>query len=326
MTSKLSIRIPAGRGFSLATLQKTWVQNKLTKISSQPVFQRYKARKASYLGYLKSSQNQISKVKPKKQTSVNNQKIISKLSKASKQREHSSSAQSFYTEKQPINKLGKSKNSVGPKFTSRNSENPAPTEFSIVNTGSFNNHLITFKRQRPSVDVVKKAISSTINNDLITPRNKLIPKVSLLKKAPSESNERGQSSNYRRVRIGRIGTRKESDTAEEAKFESRVLETVSLSRSISIQSTKCNEGFHPSFKNVSKEVLKENTGLANTSHLAALNKSNVIHENIIKSKLRIEREDSKQLKENLRTEVEQRSDSDKWNDENMNCTEESSQV
>ena len=193
--------------------------NKLTKISSQPIFKRYKARKASYLGYLKASQNNIPKSKLSKPANINNQKMISKLLKNDKIRENSSSAQSFYTEKHPVNKLGKSKAGINQKFTSRNSENPSATEFSITNTNSFSNNLITFKRQRPSVDVVKGIIS----NEIITPRNnKLIPKVSLLKKLPSESNERGQSSNYRRIRVGRLG-RKESETTEEGKAEGNCL-------------------------------------------------------------------------------------------------------
>lgn len=149
--------------------------------------------------------------------------MISKLLKNDKTRENSASAQSYYTEKQQISKLGKSKACINQKFTSRNSENPSTTEFSIVNTNSFSTNLITFKRQRPSVDVVSKIISNTINNEIITPRNKkLIPKVSLLKKLPSESNERGQSSNYRRIRVGRLG-RKESDTTEERKIECKCI-------------------------------------------------------------------------------------------------------
>lgn len=67
---------------------------KMSKISSQPLFKRYNIRKASYLGYIKSSKLPAKKSKSKKKASINQKKVSSRLHKKMKLRDHSSSVQS----------------------------------------------------------------------------------------------------------------------------------------------------------------------------------------------------------------------------------------
>lgn len=157
---------------------------------------------------MKSAKTNTKHLKNKKGTNINNQKAVSKMFKQKQKREHSMSAQGFYTEKH-THKFGKPKMSFPQKYMSRNCENSSNAEFSVINANNFSTQVLGFKKHRPSVDVLTKLSNNTVNNDMVTPRNKkLIPKVTLIRKLPSESNERGQSSNYRRVRVG---NRKQSD-------------------------------------------------------------------------------------------------------------------
>lgn len=75
------------------------------------------------------------------------------------------------------------------------------------------------KRHRPSVEIINKMVNNTLGCEIITPRNnKLVPKITLLKKMPSDSHERGQSSNYRRVRMNRVGNRVNSVSDKDLKL------------------------------------------------------------------------------------------------------------
>lgn len=201
---------------------------KLSKIASQPILDKFTTRKASYLGYMKDVKNN-KKIK-KKGPKINNQKAVSKLFKQNVSREHSVSAQGFYPENRRLSKFGKQKSSIQPKLSSRNSTNQT-NELTGLGANSFSSHMPLFKRA--SVDNTK-VVNHTICNDMITPRNKkLVPKAALIKKMPSESTERGQSSNYRKVRVGRLGERKYSNIYQEAKQSSR-------NRSISNRSNSVN--------------------------------------------------------------------------------------
>ena len=230
---------------------------KLSKIASQPIFKKYKARKASYLGNGKTTL-QHREAKSKKKPIINNQKAISKLFKLEK-RDSSASTSTFQVEKRPLSKAGKPKTSLPLKFASRNSENPTGAEACLVNSRSFAQHMLSFNQPRQSADVTQKLLNSTTVNEIVTPRNKkLFKKVSLLRKLPSESNERGQSSNYRRVRIGRLVDRKDSNTTVtlEKKNKPKVLK--SINRSNSVNSQTCKNDLLNSSKLNDTNILKIN--------------------------------------------------------------------
>jgi hypothetical protein len=198
---KLSNPSRAERIISSSRIKDIGNIRKLVKNSSQPAFKTSNERKASYLGHLKSMKTHIKKKTYKKVSKVANPKTSARYQKPEKIRDKSLSVQVYYTERHQ--KFGKQKSNMQTKFNTRNPD-ISDSEFSTVGEGS-SAYFKAFKK-RTSVDV--KKTNKTISNDLITPRNKkLIPKVSLLRKIPSDSNERGQSSNYRKLRANRIGVR-----------------------------------------------------------------------------------------------------------------------
>ena len=97
----------------------------------------------------------------------------------------------------------------------------------------------------------------------------------------------------------------------------------SLNRSNSIQNSNHIEGFSAALKLSGKFVLKENIGITNASNTNDLNKSKIIQNNIIKSKLRIEREDSKKFSDKL-DENQPLNENFKATDENCDLTDEGS--
>lgn len=151
----------------------------LNKNASQPLFDKFMTRKASYVAYIKGSKintkknlKQIKEVKNIKNTS-----IISRM--------HS------------VSTIG------------------------------------AIKNKRTSVE------NLTTLNRVKTPKNMIIGNVSTKaiggRKVTSESTQRGQSSNYRKLRVHRIGDRKRSHVIPEHKFKTKKAD-VSRNRSISVNS------------------------------------------------------------------------------------------
>lgn len=236
-------------------------RNKLTKISSQPVFKRYKSTKSSYLGHISSKYASKGQEKGQKASSKN-----SRINSQIGARERSISAGGFYPKKDkiPLSKIDKSKTK---EYTSRNID--SSNTQTLVNMNSLaqskpNGHT---RRHRPSVEVINKMTNSTINTDVITPRNKtkLVTKVNLVsKKVNDKSNERGQSSNYRRVRMNRLGKRNGSNTGGDT--------------STSTKSTKLAAKFRSNSINSNNNDIKSG--------------SKIIKNGLAKSKLRLERKSS----------------------------------
>jgi hypothetical protein len=124
--------------------------------------------------------------------------------------EKSISAQGYYSEKQATQRFTKPKKTIHSKYSSRN-RNRSDSEFSSVNENNFTSQANELKK-RTSVDVQNKLANKTINHDMTTfSSKKLVPKVSLLRKLPRESQERLNSSKCNNIRSNRIGSRKESE-------------------------------------------------------------------------------------------------------------------
>ena len=129
----------------------------------------------------------------------------------------------------------------------------------VKNKGHLRSH-------RPSLEVGNKIVNKSHWEDIITPRNKLVPKVSLLRKLPSQSNERGQSSNYRRIRMNRGVSRTDSISLEESKAS-----------------------------NANKLAAKMRSNSVNSNDLLtskSMTQSNIVKKEINKSKNRLERKSS----------------------------------
>lgn len=202
--------------------------NNLNKVSSQHAVKRLKSSKGSYLTYLRSSKNGPL-AKGKNSKVLKNKSLARAISKNAKiSREHSLSANGFYKDKISLSKVSKSKTKEN---VSRNAD---ISKNQIQQTSSLNTQQTDrLRRHRPSVEVMTKFIPKAVGDEIITPRNtKLVSKVALVKKTSYVSNERGQSSNYRRIRMGRMGKKTDS-ISEECTKNFKSLRTI---RSNSVQS------------------------------------------------------------------------------------------
>lgn len=116
---------------------------------------------------------------------------------------------------------------------------------------------MAFRSHRQSADMVGKKLNKTVMNDMITPRNKkLIPKLSMLRKLPSDEHEGGQSTTYRRMRGV---SRKDTDPCIFGKTE-----MLSSKRSDSVTKglvlkSEANESKYVTEETELREVLKETT-------------------------------------------------------------------
>lgn len=130
------------------------------------------------------------------------------------------------------------------------------------------------KNKRTSVEVLNNL------NRVKTPKNMIIGNTSTKalggRKVTSESTQRGQSSNYRKLRVHRIGDRKRSHVLPEQKFKTKKAD-VSRNRSISVISKIKNKSKQiyskPLIENVDK-LDKFDTLPYNDSQVLALISSN----------------------------------------------------
>ena len=105
---------------------------------------------------------------------------------------------------------------------------------SRINTSS---NIINLNKKRVSLDVASKIASRSILSRAQTPQNMPLGQSRKFqnRKMTSESTQRGQSSQYRKFRGARIGSRKQSQPLKEHKFKHKKV-TLSRNRSNSVNS------------------------------------------------------------------------------------------
>jgi hypothetical protein len=154
----------------------------LSKNASQPVFDKFMTKKASYMSYIKGSK-------------VNSKKSLKSVKEI--------------------------KNTINAHSILR--------MHSVTTMGAL-------KKKRASVEVMSRHASKPVINRVQTPQCMIInnaSKKSLVGKMTSESSQRGQSTNYRKLRVHRLGDRKRSHALPEHKFRTKKVD-VSRNRSISV--------------------------------------------------------------------------------------------